>query len=84
MDTYLVISTHTAEDCDQALKYFQEYHQGFLTKFWWGCLDHDHNGYAIIEAENHDHAKLAVPPLAREKAKIIKLTHFSQHMPHPE
>jgi hypothetical protein len=84
METYLIISNHTAAECDQALQYFKEYHQGYLTKFWWGCLDHDHNGYAIIEAENHDHAKLAVPPLAREKTKIIKLTHFAPDGMHPD
>ncbi len=83
MDTYLVISYHTAEDCDRALRYFHEYHEGYLTKFWWGCVDHDHNGYAIIEAESHEHAKMAVPPLIRDKARIIRLTHFDKGLIHP-
>ncbi|HTX89252.1 MAG TPA: hypothetical protein VMC08_09710 [Bacteroidales bacterium] len=83
MDTYLIISYHTAEDCDRALQYFHEYHSDYLTKFWWGCLDHDHNGYAIIDADSHEQAKMAVPPLARDKARIIKLTHFDTVMHHP-
>jgi hypothetical protein len=83
MDTYLVISYHTAEDCTRALNYFHEYHEGYLTKFWWGCTDNDHNGYAIIEAESHEHAKMAVPPLARDKAKTIRLSHMNKDVKHP-
>jgi hypothetical protein len=83
METYIIISSHTAEDCDKALRYFHEYHEGYLTKFWWGCKDHDHNGYAIIEAESHEHAMLAVPPLARSQSRVIKLTHFDQLGEHP-
>jgi hypothetical protein len=83
METYLVISYHTAEECTKALHYFHEYHEGYLTNFLWGCLDDDHNGYAIIEAESHDHAKMSVPPLARDKTRIIKLAHFNQMEAHP-
>jgi hypothetical protein len=78
MDTYLVISEHTEAECTRALQYFHEYHEGYLTKFWWGCYDNDHNGYAIIEAESHDHAKMSVPPLVRDKTRTIKLVHFNQ------
>ena len=73
---YLVKSAHTAEDCRTAVKYFREYHAGFLTHFEWGCLDNDHTAYAFIEAKNHDHAKMAVPPLFRGKTKVVKLTRF--------
>jgi hypothetical protein len=76
MDRYIVISNHTAEDCRTAVKYFREYHAGFLTHFEWGCYDDDHNAYAIIEADSHANAKLAVPPLFRDKVKVVKLTHF--------
>jgi hypothetical protein len=84
METYLVISEHSAEECNRALQYFHEYHESYLTKFWWGCADHDHNAYAIVEAENHNHARMSVPPLARDKARIIKLLHFNQMVKHPE
>lgn len=83
MDTYLVISNHTAEDCTKAIEYFMAYHTGYLTKFEWGCLDHDHNAYAMIEAESHEHAKMVVPPLFRDKTKIIKLTRFGEMKGHP-
>jgi hypothetical protein len=83
MDTYLVISNHTAEDCKKAVEYFIEYHKGYLTKFEWGCMDQDHNAYAIIEAESHEHAKMSVPPLFRDKTRIIKLTRFGDLKAHP-
>ena len=76
MDRYIVISRHTQEDCQLAIKYFKEFHAGFLTHFEWGCYDNDHNAYAIIEAENHEQAKLSVPPLFRDKTRVIKLTTF--------
>lgn len=76
MDKYIVISSHTAEDCRKAVKYFREHHAGFLTHFEWGCYDNDHTAYAIVEAENHEQAKMAVPPLFRDKTKVVKLTNF--------
>ena len=76
MDRYLVISNHTAEECRMAVKHFQEQHAGFLTHFEWGCHDNDHNAYLILEAESHEHAKLVVPPLFRDKARVIKLEYF--------
>jgi hypothetical protein len=76
MNRYIVISNHTLEDCRMAIKYFRAYHAGFLTHFEWGCYDNDHNAYAMIEAENHEQALMAVPPLFRDKTKVIQLTHF--------
>ena len=72
----MVISGHTAEDCRQAVKYFAEFHAGYITHFAWGCKDNDHNAYAIIEADSHEEALLTVPPLFRSKAKVIKLVRF--------
>ncbi|MGK2863994.1 MAG: hypothetical protein ACSLE0_18830 [Chitinophagaceae bacterium] len=76
MDRFMVISGHTAEDCRRVVKYFAEFHAGYITHFEWGCKDGDHNAYAIIEAENHEQAILPVPPVFREKAKVIKLVRF--------
>ncbi len=76
MDRYIIISEHTAEDCRMVVKEFVHYHAGFLTNFEWGCYDNDHHAYAMLEAENHAQALMAVPPAFRSKAKAIKLTHF--------
>jgi hypothetical protein len=76
MNRYIVISSHTSEDCKMAVKQFRQYNAGFLTHFEWGCFDNDHTAYAIIEAESHENAKMSVPPIFREKTKVVKLTHF--------
>ena len=79
MDRYMVISHHTLEDCRMAIEHFSDYHATFLTHFEWGCKDNDHNAYAIVEAESHEQAKMAVPPLFRDKTKVIKLTHIKPY-----
>jgi hypothetical protein len=76
MNRYIVISSHTPEDCKMAVKKFRIYNAGFLTHFEWGCFDDDHTAYAIIEAENHENARMSVPPLFREKTRVVKLAYF--------
>lgn len=76
MDRYLVISGHTAEDCRQAVKYFAEFHAGYIKHYEWGCKDNDHHAYAFIEANSKEEAKLSVPPLLRDQTKVIKLSYF--------
>lgn len=76
MDRYMVISSHTAEECRVAVKHFAEFYAGYITHFEWGCKDNDHNAYAIIEADSHEQARMTVPPLLREKTRVIKLTYF--------
>lgn len=76
MSRFLIKSFHTAEDCRMAVKHFREHYANFLTHFEWGCYDNDHTAYAIVDAETHEQAKMAVPPLFREKAEVIKLTNF--------
>ena len=77
MNRYIVISGHTAADCRQAVGYFAEFYAGYITHFEWGCKDDDHNAYAIIEADSHEQAKMSVPPLLRDKVKVVKLTYFN-------
>jgi hypothetical protein len=77
MNRYLVISTHTLEDCKIAFDQFSKYNAGFLTHFEWGCYDEDHHAYAFIDADTHEQALLAVPPLLRSRAKAIKVVPMS-------
>ena len=77
MERYLVISPHTLEDCRVAIEHFAKYNAGFLTHFEWGCYDNDHNAYAFIEAETHEQALMAVPPLLRNKAKAIRMVQLT-------
>jgi hypothetical protein len=77
MERFLIISSHTEEDCHMAMEYFAKYNAGFLTQFEWGCFDNDHHAYCFIEADSPESAIMAVPPLLRSKAKAIKMAHFS-------
>ena len=83
MENYIVISSHTADDCHLAVDHFMKYHAGFLTHFEWGCYDNDHHAYTFIEAGSHDEAKMSVPPLFRDKAKVIKVNHMIPEMNDP-
>ena len=78
MERYLITTEHTAEECRMAVKYFVEYHAGFLTHFEWGCKNNppDHHAYALIDADSTEQALLSVPPLFRPKAKAIKVVQF--------
>jgi hypothetical protein len=74
MDRYLVETPHTDQDCRQLIE--QIYAMGYLHHFEWGCKSGVHCGWAILEAEDEAQARLAVPPLVRSKARVIKLDKF--------
>ncbi|HET7440849.1 MAG TPA: hypothetical protein VFJ47_06050 [Terriglobales bacterium] len=42
----------------------------------WRCEAGTHSGWAIIEAESEAQARLAVPPLVRNRAQIVRLNKF--------
>jgi hypothetical protein len=50
---------------------------GYLYNFEWGCGAGVHSGWAMIEAENEAQARMAVPPLVRAHARVIRLNRFS-------
>jgi hypothetical protein len=74
MDRYLVETPHTDQDCRQLIE--QIYAMGYLHHFEGGCKSGVHCGWAILEAETEAQARLAVPPLVRSKARVIKLDKF--------
>lgn len=75
VDRFLVISPHTQEDCKKAIA--EVLAAGYITHFEWGCMDGEHTGWAILEAENAKQAQMAVPPAQRHSARVIRLTKFS-------
>ena len=75
MDRYLVVSPHTTGDCKQALK--EVHAAGYITHFDWGCMDGDHTGWVVLEAESATQALMVVPALQRTSAKAVKLVKFS-------
>ena len=53
---------------------------GCPVRFDWGCMNGVHTGWAIIEAENEAQAHLAVPPLVRGQARVVRLNKFDAAM----
>ena len=76
MDRFLIESPHELKDCVLVLQQITA--MGYLHNFDWGCEAGVHTGWAIIEAENESQARLAVPPLVRRQAHIVKLNKFSE------
>jgi hypothetical protein len=75
MERYLIETPHTDENCLALIDELNA--RGYLTHFDWGCRAGVHTGWAIIEAENESQARLAVPPLVRGGAHVIRLNRFS-------
>src|SRR4030042_1072068 len=74
MERYLIETPHTARDCKMLLD--QIYAMGYLYHFDWGVKVGVPSGWAIIEADNEADARLAVPPMVRNKARVIQLNKF--------
>ena len=74
MDRYLIETPHSAEECLALLK--QVNAQGYLRHFDWGCSARIHTGWAIIEAEDEKQAMMAIPPLIRAKARVVRVNKF--------
>jgi len=72
MDRFLIEISHREQDCRELIQILRA--QGQLTQFDWGCLGGVHSGWAVIEADNLTEARLAVPPLVRGQAHIVKIT----------
>ncbi len=75
MERYIIETPHTDRDCQMLVD--QVYAMGYLYHFDWGCKAGVHTGWAIIEADSEADARLAVPPLVRNKARVIRLNKFS-------
>jgi len=74
MERYMIESPHPAENCDQVIADLHA--AGYLHQFEWGCKDNEHTGWAIVDAENLEHARQIVPWYVREKARIVRLVKF--------
>ena len=74
MERYLIESPHSVEDCEKVIH--ETKLAGYLHHFEWGCKDGVHSAWAIIEAENREHARQIVPWMVRDKARLVRLDKF--------
>ena len=49
----------------------------YLTNAEWGCRAGVHTAWIIVDVANDTEARLAVPPVIRRTAKVIKLNRFT-------
>lgn len=79
MNKFLIEVPHEAEPtaCIRAVQVFLETGSHFLSNADWGCLDGIHKAWIMLEAEDKDEARLALPPGFRQKATIVKLNKFT-------
>jgi len=76
MNRFLIETPHTDDNCLALIDELNA--RGYLTHFDWGCRAGIHTGWAIIEAEDESQARLAVPPLIRGMARVIRLNKFCE------
>jgi len=74
MDKYMIETPHEAVDCRMVLH--QLHSQGYLYNFDWGCADGVHCGWAIVEAENGEQARMIVPSIIRKDARVVRVIKF--------
>ena len=59
--------------CMKAIQVFVQSGSHFLANADWGCADHDHKAWMIVDVDTKEQAMQIVPPLYRHDAKITKL-----------
>jgi hypothetical protein len=72
MKRYLIETPHSVEECQMLVD--EVFAMGYLYHFDWACKAGVHTGWAIIEAEDEELARLAVPALVRSKSRVIEVT----------
>jgi len=74
---FMVVVSHTPEQCLSQLDEINAKGADLLNKFDWGCKAGDHTGYAQIESENATAVKNMLPMDVQSSAKIVKVNKFS-------
>ena len=79
MTRFLLEVPHEAEEaaCLRAIQTFLQTGSHFLANADWGCADGEHKAWLILEGENKEDVKFALPPSIRPQAKIVRLDKYS-------
>jgi len=78
MDRFLIEVPHTAEvaGCARVVKVFLDTGSHYLTHAEWGCDDGVHSAYVILDAQDHEEARMIVPPAYRDVANVVHLKKY--------
>ena len=79
MARYLIEVPHesTKEACERAVQVFFETGSHFMSNADWGCHDNEHKAWMVVDLDNKEEAIAILPPLFRDKAKIIALEKYT-------
>jgi hypothetical protein len=77
MAFFYVESSHTANECLEALDEILSYHPRLLNMFWFGCTGGDHTARATIEGRNEQEVREMIPLNQRKKMYIVKVEKYS-------
>jgi hypothetical protein len=78
MSRFLIEVPHenTKEACDRAIRVFLETGSHFMTNADWGCTDHVHKAWFVVDLDSKEEARAILPPLFRQSATIVALKQF--------
>jgi hypothetical protein len=80
MARYIAQSTHTPEECLQALDTFLAHGEGTLASWDFGCATGDHSNhtaYAVLEASSEASARGQVPPSLQAATRLAEVGKFT-------
>ncbi|MFQ5946104.1 MAG: hypothetical protein ACE5NC_07620 [Anaerolineae bacterium] len=73
---YLIETPHSEGECLALQEQVRA--MGYLMHFDWGCKSGEHNGWAVIEADSEGEVQMVVPPLVREKARVLEVIRYEE------
>jgi hypothetical protein len=77
MARYIIQDSHEVADCLKLLDAFMHAGAHYLTNAEWGCQDGDHTAWIVVEASSDNEARNMVPPVIRDRARLVRLNRFS-------
>ncbi len=79
MGRFLIEVPHANDQkaCEQAVRAFFAAGSHFLTHADWGCADHEHKAWLIVDLDSKVEARRILPSLFRDTAKITLLEQYT-------
>ena len=77
MNQYLVSIPHTPDQCMNMLSEMKGKGDTYLSKFYFGCMNGDHTGYAVLSGQSDQDVRNTLPKDLQASAKIEKVDKFT-------
>lgn len=74
---FLIIMTHTPDQCLKSLDDYVAKTPDLLKKIDWGCKVGDHTGYVVVKAADETAARYMLPYEERKTARVIQVDKFT-------